>query len=189
MMPQILVSNSLMDKLKSLAEPFVDTPETVITRCVDFYISKRGAGPLSKIESGGSDGPIAYAAEAAPDLTFTRLIAITLDGVKFQKKDLYWNALLFDVVARAAAKLKSPDRLRQAILVNYVEGEGPQDKGYRHIAQAKLSVQGQDSNAAWKATMHLVKAAKLNIDVIFMWENKEKAAQPGKTGRMTYESG
>jgi hypothetical protein len=188
MMPQINISHALMDKLKSVAEPFIDTPETVIARCVDFYISKHSSGSYSKTESGGPDSPALYAAEAAPDLTFTRLIAVTLDGVKYQKKDLYWNALLFDVVAKAAAKLKSPDKLRQAILVNYVEGQGPQDKGYRHIAEAKLSVQGQDSNAAWKATMHLVKAAQLTIEVVFIWENKEKAARPGQTGRMTYQS-
>jgi hypothetical protein len=187
-MPQINISNALMDKLKSIAEPFVDTPETAIARCVDFYISKHGAGSYSSPESAGPEHPAVYLAEDAPDLTFTRLTAVTLDGVKYQKKDLYWNALLFDVVAKAAAKLKSPDKLRQAILVNYVEGEGPQEKGYRYVPDAKLSVQGQDANAAWKATMHLLKSAQLSIDVAFMWENKDKAAHPGKTARMTYKT-
>jgi hypothetical protein len=187
-MPQITISNPLLNKLKSVAEPFVDTPETVIDRCVDFYISKHGEGHFTKAESGGQDRPMRYAAEDAPDLTFTRLIAVTLEGAKYQKKDLYWNALLFDVVARAGTKLKSTDKLRQAILVNYVEGEGPLDKGYRYISAAKLSVQGQDSNAAWKATMHLVKAAQMNIEVVFMWENKEKAAHPGRIGQMKYEN-
>ena len=101
MMPQINVSNALMDKLKSVAEPFIDTPETVIARCVDFYISKHGAGSYPKAESEGPNYPTVYAAEDAPDLTFTRLTAVTLEGVNFQKKDLYWNALLFDVVAKA----------------------------------------------------------------------------------------
>ena len=77
---------------------------------------------------------------------------IKLDGVNIEKKDLYWNALMLDVVAKAAAKIKSSDKLKQLILVNYVEGEGPHDKGYRYIPEAKLSVQGQAANAAWKAT-------------------------------------
>ena len=38
---------------------------------------------------------------------------------------------MLDVVARAAATLNSPEKLKQIILVNYIEGEGPKDKGYR----------------------------------------------------------
>jgi hypothetical protein len=50
---------------------------------------------------------------------------------------------MLDVVARAAATLNSPEKLKQIILVNYIEGEGPKDKGYRYIPEAKLSVQLQ----------------------------------------------
>jgi hypothetical protein len=187
-MPHVPISNSLLDKLKSLAEPFVDTPETVITRCVEFYISKHGSRPLLTAESAGSDSPIGYPADAPPDLSFTRLTAVTLDGVKYGKKDLYWNTLMVDVVAKAATKGITPDKLRQAILVNYVEGKGPQNKGYRYVPEAKLSVQGQDANAAWRAAMHLVKTAQMDIDVVFMWENKDRAAHPGRIGRMKYEN-
>jgi hypothetical protein len=39
---------------------------------------------------------------------------------------------MLDVVARAAATLNSPEKLKQIILVNYIEGEGPKGKGYRY---------------------------------------------------------
>jgi len=78
--------------------------------------------------------------------------------------------------------------LKKIILVNYVDGKGVQDKGYRFIEDAKLSVQGQDSNAAWKAAFHIIKAVGMNIDVSFGWENKDKAAYPGKSGRMIHEA-
>ena len=87
---------------------------------------------------------------------------------------------MLDVVARAAATLNSPEKLKQIILVNYIEGEGPKDKGYRYIPEAKLSVQLQAANATWKATIHIIKALHMNIDVVFMWENKDNAAYPGK---------
>ena len=90
-----------------------------------------------------NSGPIAFPADGAPDLTFTRPTAIKLDGKDYEKKDLYWNNLLFDVVARAAQKLPT-DQLKKIILVNYVDGKGAQDKGYRFIEDAKLSVQGQE---------------------------------------------
>ncbi len=187
MTPQINVAQSLYDKLKALAEPFVDTPETVITRCVNFYISSHGAG-APKTTQPGQPSAMSFPADAPPDLTFTRPVAIKLDGVPFEKKDLYWNALMFDIVKRAAGKLKSPDKLKQLILVNYMDGQGPEKQGYRFIPAAELSVQGQDSNAAWKAIMHIVKATGMTIDVTFLWENKDKAAHPGKTGRMIHEN-
>jgi hypothetical protein len=186
MTSQINISESLDDKLKSIAEPFVDTRETVLNRVVDFYISNHGAAPRKA--EGGESSAMAFPADAPPDLTFTRPLAIKLDGAIFEKKDLYWNALMFDVVGRAAAKLKSLEKLKQLLLVNYVDGQGSQQQGYRFIPAAGLSVQGQDSNAAWKATMHLIKATGMNIDVTFMWENKDKAAHPGKTGRMVLGS-
>src|SRR5271166_4972969 len=80
------------------------------------------------------------------------------------------EAAMLDVVARAAATLNSPEKLKQIILVNYIEGEGPKDKGYR-FPEAKLSVQLQAANATWKATIHIIKALHMNIDVVFMWEN------------------
>jgi hypothetical protein len=188
MTPQINVSQSLFDKLKELAEPFVDTPESVVTRCVDFYISKHGSVNEEPVKAQiGDAGAMVFAADAAPDLTFTRPLSIKLDGFPYQKIDLYWNALLFDVVAKAASMIKSKETLKKIMLVNYIDGESS-EKGYRFIASAGLSVQGQDSNAAWKAAMHIIKAVHMNIDVLFMWENKDKAAHPGKTGRMTYKA-
>jgi hypothetical protein len=189
MMPQINVSQTLFDKLKALAEPFVDTPESVVTKCVDFYAANRAGTVPSHVkgEVGGANA-MAFPPDGAPPLTFTRPLSIKLEGVNIEKKGLYWNALMLDVVAKAAAALKSPEKLKQMILVNYVEGEGPQDKGYRYVPEANLSVQLQDSNAAWKATIHIIKAMRMNVDVVFMWELKEKAVFPGKTGRMKYEA-
>ena len=66
--------------------------------------------------------------------------------------------------------------------MNFVDGEGQIDKGYRYIPEAGLSVQGQDANAAWRAAIHLIKAANMSVDVLFRWEDKEKAAYAGKVG-------
>ena len=186
MMPQINVSQSFYEKIKGLAEPFVDTPESVLTRCVDFYIANHGETKATAAKP-ESAAPMVFPADAPPDLTFSRPVAIELDGEIFEKKDLYWNALMLDVVKRAAQKLNSPVKLKQLILVNYMDGEGPEKQGYRFIPSAGLSVQGQDSNAAWKAVMHIIKATNMSINVTFVWENKDKAAYPGKTGRMVHE--
>lgn len=185
-MPQINVSNAVFDQLKELAEPFVDTPETVISKLIDHYHKSKGDPKASKIKGGDNNHSMHYPADAPPDLKFTRVLAITLDGQKLGKQMLYWNAFLLEVVKRASQKL-SPDKLRQAIVVNYVEGEKT-DNGYRHIPEAGLSVQGQDSNYAWKATAQLIKATGMNVHLVFQWEEKDQAAHPGQTAHMIYEA-
>ena len=188
MTPQISISQSLYEKLKGLAEPFVDTPESVLARCVDFYASSQGANKTSIGGTTSNGGPtLTFSGDNPPDLTFTRILSVKLDGVALNKSSLYWNTLMYEVVARAANKLKSTEKLKQLILVNYVDGEGNPKSGYRFIALAALSIQGQDANAAWKTIFHIVKALGFSIDVVFMWENKEKALHPGKHGQMTFE--
>jgi hypothetical protein len=45
-----------------------------------------------------------------------------------EKAALYWNPILFAIVAKAGKKLKI-DELKSCLLVNYIDGEGQQDKG------------------------------------------------------------
>ena len=103
-----------------------------------------------------------FSGDTPPDLTFTRILSVKSDGAFLNKSSLYWNTLMYDVVARAANKLKSPEKLKQLILVNYVDGEGDAKSGYRFIPPAGLSVQGQDANAAWKTIFHLVERARFH---------------------------
>ena len=188
MMPQINISQPLYDKIKGLAEPFVDSPESVITRCVEFYVSSNGSHKPATPPSGSNGSSIlTFPGDAAPNLTFTRILSVNLDGGALNKSSLYWNTLMYEVVARAASKLKSMEKLKQLILVNYVDGEGSHKLGYRFIPGAGLSVQGQDANSAWKTIFHIANSLGMTIDVVFMWENKDKALHPGKSGRMSLE--
>ena len=59
---------------------------------------------------------------------------------------------------------------------------------FRSVPDAKISVQAQDANAAWRAAFHLVKALHLSVDVRFVWENKDKAAFPGRTGHIKHDA-
>lgn len=183
MMPQITVSPPLFERIKNLAEPFVDTsPESVIERLVAFYESNRPSKPATPPVTGKPE-PLRFMPEAAPDLTFTRVLSVDFDGQPIARKELYWNALLMAVVTRAAKRF-SKDELKRLILVNFVEGE-KSEQGYRFIPEAGLSIQGQDANAAWKAILRLTKALGVAIEVTFMWEEKDRAAHPGATGRMS----
>lgn len=192
MMPQINVSPSLFSQLQGLAEPFVDTPETVIQRCVEFYLSNAtihkatDKAPEATAASSSDGGYMTFHPDNAPDLTFTRPVSIELEGKTFDKGSLYWNPLLFELVRQAGTKGIKGDKLKQMLLCNYMDGEADPTAGYRFIKEAGLSVQGQAANPAWKTIYHLVKTLGFSLDVVFVWEDKPKAANPGKTARMRY---
>ena len=184
----VVLPDALTKKMQSVAIPLQDTYVTVIDRAVDALIEKMKSGtpstPPSATQSTG--GTVPYPADAPPSLTFTKPIMANLDGDPVSKQELYWNLLLFKAIGLAASKLKGP-QLRQALMVNCRDGKD-ESSGFRYIPEAGLSVQGADANTAWKATIHLIKAARMNIDVTFRWDTKEGAAHPGQVGRMVYEA-
>jgi hypothetical protein len=189
MMPQINVSQSLFTQLQTIAEPFVDTPETVIQKCVEFYLSN-ATGHKTTAKSGDSPappgGPMVFQPDNPPDLTFTRPMSIKLEGKTFDKGSLYWNPLLFELVRMAGLKGVKGEQLKHMLLCNFVDGEADASQGYRYIREAGLSVQGQAANPAWKTIYHLVRTLSLSLDVVFIWDDKPKAAFPGKTARMRF---
>ena len=185
MMPQISISQPLFARLQMIAEPFIDTPETAIAKAVEFYLSNHNTTNGLNVPPSPSDTSLmVLLPDAPPDLSFTRPVSIELEGTKFQKSMLYWNPLLFDLVRIAASKIGSTDQLKKMLLCNYVDGKGDEQLGYRHIPEAKISVQGQAANPAWKSIYHIVKTLGLSLDVTFVWEDKPKAAFPGKTARI-----
>jgi hypothetical protein len=111
--------------------------------------------------------------DGAPDLRFTKPTLVELDGKPLAKSMLYWNSIMFEFVRLAIDKLP-PDQLRRAIVVNFIEGEGAKEKGYRYFPAARFSVQRQDANAAWKAIVVLAKALHINLHVVLEWEANEK---------------
>jgi hypothetical protein len=183
----LVLPDALVKKMQTVAVPLQDTHLTVIDRAIDALIEKMsGTGAPNTVAASAAvaDGNVVYPADAPPSLKFTKPLAIKLEGEALPKNELYWNLLLFRVI-RIAAKKMEKQALRQAILVNQVEGKN-EANGYRYISEAKLSVQGSEAKNAWKATIHLIKAAALSVDVVFQWENKEGAAHPGQVAHMTY---
>lgn len=184
MMPTINVSDAIMADLASLARPFVDRePQDVIKRLVEHF---RSNDTSVQDVLGLSNGIKMFQADSPPDMTFTRVKSFKMDGeAVVEKAALYWNPILFAIVAKAAKKLK-PDELRKHLAVNYVEGQGQYDRGYRFIKEAELSVQGGDANTVWKAIYELAKAIGMSVEVEFAWEDKPKAAFPNATGAFNY---
>jgi hypothetical protein len=178
MVPLVDLSEPTYQQLQKLAEPFVDkTPEDVIIKLIHNYVGGSQLGAVS-----ASPGTKEYGIGAAPNLGHTKILSADLNGVAL--KNTNWNRLLDAVILQAAKKLKDVKALRELIVVNCVEGQ-KDDQGYRYLSSAGVSVQGQDSNGAWKGVAHLAKALKFPIQVVFVWYDNPKAANPGQTGKLT----
>jgi hypothetical protein len=172
---QIDVSQQTYAELEELAEPFIDkTPEDVIRKLLHAY---KGTKPPSTAPPGK---PREFGG-MTPNLGHTKLLTARLNGVSMDQPN--WNRFLDHVISEAAKKLKSPKALKDLIVINCIEGK-KEEHGYHFLPAAGLSVQGQDSNGAWKGIAHLAKAMKFHVDVVFIWLDTPKAANPNQTGRL-----
>jgi len=178
-MPQIDIQSSTFELLKKLAEPFVDTPETVILRA------------LKLLESGGANGTSAPTSpfdlvidsRNIPNLTHTKLITAKFDDKVLPSAK--WNSALDDMLVRARKAGLKATQIQNICGVNVKEGK-KNDEGYSYIEEFDFSIQGQDSNAACRGIVAMAKYLKISVSLEFMWRDKDGAAHPGKTARLAF---
>jgi hypothetical protein len=175
-MPNIEISTTSFSRLQAYATPLVDSVETALQKVLDLAdaASSKGAGiPAGAPIKSGS----------VPDLSHATLTSAAINGKSLPPGQCNWNALLLAAVEEAAHHLPKGAKLSNLIVVNHVEGQ-KEDSGYKHLSSVGLSVQGQNSNNAWKAISHLAKATGIKVEAGFYWSNHPKAAKPGETGQL-----
>lgn len=178
-MPQIDVQNSTLERLKKLAEPFVDTPETVVLRGLDA-LEALTRGVRQPPQSNSVD--LIVDPRNIPNLTHTKLLSAKLDGKTFPRPK--WNSVLDETLIRARkAGLKASD-IQRVCSINVKEGKKT-DEGYSYLKDINLSVQGQDSNAACRGIVAMARHLKIRIELEFLWREKDGAAQPGKVAALS----
>lgn len=173
MSPQLNISPATFARLQQCAEPLVDDIESVINKLIDQYKNQGTALPTStpKMLPG-----------AAPDLAWAKLLSAEIAGNPLKKVD--WNALLIAMVEVAATKAEPGREVAELVIVNRVLGEKT-NNGYRFIPSAGISVQGQDSNACWKAVAHIANKLNIPVKASFRWYDNEKASKPNETGYLS----
>jgi hypothetical protein len=182
MMPNVNIPNPIFNRLQGKAVPLVDDLESVLTKLLDFWDQNHTSAPAISADTPEDLTTKTYPADAPPDLTYTSVKSITLNGKPF--KDRYWNPMFFQVVALAATKL-GKDKVHSLMEGNYSTEEL---KDYRHIPEANLYVQGRESNLCWRMIHKLAKAANISVAVEFFWQDKPTAAFPGHSGRFVMEA-
>ncbi len=181
----IRVSDEVFSKLKALAEPFVDTPETVINRLMDYYTSNQKKVERENIpdflqEAGGDVVDLDPLNPGS--LAHTKVIEATFEGAAATK----WFDLAKVAHLGAYRYLNSQDSLMRMSRMNLRKGEKIEN-GFDYIPLINMSIQRADSNVTWKNVLHLAQQLSVPVAVDFEWRDKEGAANPGMKGRLAWK--
>jgi hypothetical protein len=171
----IEISDQNFTRLQRHATPLVDTIDTILERALDALDGSKTAATIEN-----TIGPKLYDPVRAPSLTFTQITAIELCGKIFKPNQ--WNALLLAVVDVAFSRLQERDKLMELIHLNCVKGRKVEN-GYKYVEAADVSIQGADSNNAWKAISIIAIKLRIPVSVTFVWQENPKASNPGVKGR------
>ena len=171
MMPTIEITTDTFKGLQLLAQPFVDTPDSVIARLVEDALRTRGS-------SAAADelGP-----DHEPDLTFTKVVRASVDGERVKKAN--WNRVVRKVHEAAFRRVGSFQALKDITRANIEEGEpGPELVGYTYVESGNFALQGMDANQAWRVIRDLAGQLDIPVTVDFEWRDKDDVA-PENRGR------
>jgi hypothetical protein len=179
----IRIPENTYSRLQALAQPFVDTPASVIGRLLDYYEQGHGAGSGNSASSGAKPGASArrFVPEDPPELSHTRFIAGEVNGLPVRN----WNRLLDEAHRAAIARGVSDKDVVATSLTHAVVGKET-DRGFRYLSDINISVQGVDSGSAWKHAFHLAKKYQFALSARFAWRDKPGAAYPGQEGELVW---
>jgi len=181
-MPTIEITTPTYEKLQKLGVAFVDTPETVIARLADAALAQGGAGP-SQLTPGLVPSGWIELEPVTGNLAHTRV-----RFAKFGDKEIdppQWNNLLRVAHVEARKQLGSFSAVQQASSARLYDGKLEQ-RGFKYVPEAGLSIQGLDANLSWASSLRLARKLEVPIEVGFEWYEKEGAAYPGKRGHMRW---
>jgi hypothetical protein len=180
-MHTVELADETFARLQAYAVPLVDTIESVINRALDALDTGSKAQPPQV------SGFRPFNPDAPPDLSFTTVKSVTIEGVRLGSNETYWNSAMLALVRLAKKRGMSAQQIGAELLVNNVVGQ-KEDGGYKYVEEAGLSVQGQDANAAWRAARHLASAIDVSLEITFAWQHNPKAAFSGEAGRFVVKS-
>ena len=179
-MMTIEISDLTDARLKKIAKPLLDTYDTVIARLLDEFDAHRAAQPKKPGEAIKVEGNIMhFDPKNPPPLRFTTLTRVVLNGEEFPKSDTYWNRLMDRMILEAGQAGHDAEEVYKILFVNRTLGEKT-DNGFTFLPEVGLSVQGQDSNAAFRQAFQLAEKLGSSLAVWFHWQGNEKAAYPNQ---------
>jgi len=172
---KIDIADSDFPRLQAMAQPFVDTPASVITRLLDLY-------------EGGLSAPTSperfpdtkrHSLENLPPLTHTKVMDGHFDGAKPSKFN--WDGFVRHALIQTLGATGSIDGLRRASGAN-IKGAKFENQGYKFVPSHNFSFQGVSAEDAAKIIGRCARSLKVPFKIEFVWRDKPDAFRPGERG-------
>lgn len=183
-MPQIEVTDATFKKLQALATPFVDTPNTVIDRLIDYFRRGQSDSTIEAPETEETSSALKFDPGSLPSLTHTKLKSAVIADRLIDRPT--WNRLVRIALEVAFTKSENFEELRRATDARIVKGIKT-DEGYTPIIHQKFSVQGVDAPEAFRIIFGIARKFSLPFEIFFEWRDKEDAAFPGELGEVAWK--
>lgn len=172
--------DEIFERLKSIAEPFVDTPATVIAKLLDLYeLDNKEIKEGIHLES-----DIRVLDPLNPgSLSFTKVLEAKFDNKPASK--WFDLAKVAHIVAYEYVD-GSFDRLRSLSKMNISRGELT-DKGFDYLDEIDISIQRADASVTWRNVLHIAQQLSLPITVRLVWRDRVGAAYPNVEGELSWK--
>jgi len=179
-MRSIEIQDSTFSRLQALAEPLVDTVETVIVRLLDQAESADNIP--AALRRARSDESVRIIDPASlPNMIHSKVVGASVNGKRPPK--INWNSVLNTMLREGMKKSNNFQALYRIAGINMVEGYKTDD-GFSYLDGIDISVQGQDSNHACRAAVAIAEEIGVTLDLEVLWRNKPGAAYPGEHGQI-----
>ena len=176
-MPAIQIEQNTYERLLRNIRDFGDTPDKIINLGLQAL---EGNGHV--VPSAVPNSMLKFGDKNLPNLTHTKVLQATIDGKVMPKVN--WNSLLDLVLVAARKRGLSTAEIKGIGSINISE-KRKSDEGFRYLESAGFSVQGQDANRACYGALSISRKVGMNLEVEFMWRDKDGASHPGMTGLVT----
>ncbi|MCC5666582.1 hypothetical protein LC653_22505 [Nostoc sp. CHAB 5784] len=180
MMPVIRIPDPIYKRLQALAVPFEDTPITVIEKLLNEYEARYQPQQVSETENYRVLEP-----DTPSNLHHTRVLRAVIGSQEIHQPN--WSKIVDTAHEIAIRQGFSVEELMKLTLAHVVKGEKI-NSGFHYLPEVNISIQGVDSNLAWRNTLHLMKNLKMPIEIYFEWRDKEGAAYPGEKGKFIWNA-
>lgn len=175
MSPVIRLDDDVYNQLQGIAEPFVDTPSSVVRRLIDFFKTHNAINDAAGSPATPETMKKRFRAETPPDLKHTRL----LRGVVGDHTAHKWNDLVICAHLAAIDSTGSKDKVFKITKSN-LASVTRDDSGYHPDNRLGASIQYVDSNKAFQHALHLAQLTKVPFKVEVEWRSVDGAEYPGE---------
>ena len=177
----IRISETTYRRLEKHVNGFDDTPDKVIAKLLEIAENGQQAASAGASTETNVESENGFDADDAPDLTHTHRVGGTIGRRAFDS----WADLMREAHKLAYDKLQSFERVQEISKAHIREGS-VSSKGFKPVPGTPFSMQGANSNTAWRHSLHIAKELRLPLKVSFRWFNKKQAYRRGQAGRMEW---